>query len=260
MSTLACASVSASYDGGDDVLRDVTLDLTPGVWAVVGPNGAGKSTLLRTLAGLHKPSKGKVTLAGEDVHRMSAKLRATRIGYVAQRSSVWTGFDVRTIVAMGRHAMPTDDDAIDRALEDVGLRDRAHEAYRSLSVGQQQRATIARALAQLSGGEGGVLIADAPLSAQDPAFAQRVMGLLRSHADRGGIVIAALHDVTTALRAADGGVLLGSDGRVVTAGPAQDVFTPGWLERVFGVGFDLARTAGGPALVPSMSHGRPSDR
>ncbi|MEM1424606.1 MAG: ABC transporter ATP-binding protein, partial [Planctomycetota bacterium] len=155
MTTLSCASVHASYPGGVDVLRGVSLELTPGVWAVVGPNGAGKSTLLRTLAGLHAPSRGAVTLGGDDVHRMSTRLRATRIGYVAQRSSVWAGFDVRTIVAMGRHALPSDESAIDRALDAVGLGDRAHEAYRSLSVGQQQRATIARALAQLDGGRGG---------------------------------------------------------------------------------------------------------
>ena len=173
---------------------------------------------------------------------------------------MWAGFDVRTVVAMGRHALPEDQSAIDRAIEGVGLSERAGEPFRALSVGQQQRVTVARALAQLAHAQGGVLIADEPLSAQDPAYAQRVIALLQEFAHRGGIVIAALHDVTTALRAADGGILMGGDGRLIACGPAQDVFTPGRMEKVFGVGFDLLRGAGGPALVPTMGPGARSDR
>ncbi len=250
MNGLVCEGITLRYERSEPVISSLSLTLEPGLWAMVGPNGAGKSTLLRALAGLHAPEAGRVLLKGEPVHRMAARHRATRIAYVPQRSSVWAGFDVRTIVAMGRHALPRRDETIERALDGVALLDRAEEPYRSLSVGQQQRVTIARALAQLDGSEGGVLVADEPLSAQDPAFAARVMGLLRGHVERGGLVVAALHDCTTALRCADGGVLLSSGGTLVTSGPAVDTFTPGWMERVFGVGFDLVRTPGGPALLP----------
>ncbi|GAB4547122.1 MAG: ABC transporter ATP-binding protein [Phycisphaerales bacterium] len=260
MTRLSCSAIEARYAKGDPVLQGVTLDLTPGLWAVVGPNGAGKSTLLRTLAGLHRPSAGRVTLDGEDVHRMAPRRRAARIAYVPQRSDVWTGFDARTIVAMGRHALVRDPGAVDRALDAVGLYDRADVAYASLSVGQQQRVTIARALAQLDGEAESVLIADEPLASQDPAYAGSVIDRLRAHAQRGGVVVAALHDVTTALRCADGGVLLGENGRLMATGRAADVFTPGWMERVFRVGFDLLRSPGGPALVPSVSTEARGDR
>lgn len=248
--SLDCADLTIAYAKAEPVVHDVSLSFAPGVWAVVGPNGAGKSTLLRTLSGLHRPLRGRVELDGEDLHTMSAKRRASSVAYVAQRSSVWAGFDVRTIVSMGRYALPRDDDAVERALERVGLRERADDEYRALSVGQQQRVMFARAMAQLDGSEHGVLIADEPLSAQDPSHVASVVALMRERAGAGGVVVCALHDTTTALRCADHAVLLGCDGRVVQAGRAIDALSPGLLERVFGVGFDLVRAPGGPALLP----------
>ena len=248
---LVCTDLGVRFGKERVALREISARFTPGLWAVIGPNGAGKSTLLRALAGVQKPSDGRVTLDVASVYGMAPKRRASRIAYVAQRSTVWAGFDVRAVVEMGRHAHTKNDRAVDRAIERVGLRERADDLYRALSVGQQQRVTVARALAQLDGAEHGVLIADEPLSAQDPAHGVMIMRLMRSIASKGGTVITALHDCTTALRWADHALLLSGDGHLVACAPIDDTLTPGRLERVFAVPFDLIRAPGGPALLPS---------
>ena len=248
---LVCDGVTLRYGRDEPVVRGASVACAGGLWALVGPNGAGKSTLLRAMAGLHECAEGSITLGGRRIAAMGARERAAQVAYIAQRASVWSGFTVRDVAAMGRFALARDDDAVERALEAVGLSTRAGVAYRALSVGQQQRVTVARALAQLDGSAGGVLIADEPVSAQDPAHAALVMRLIRARADGGGPVVAALHDCTTARRCADHAILLDERGSIVASGEAGEVLTPEHLERVFGVAFDLLDTPGGPALIAS---------
>lgn len=259
--TLATSRIFAGFNATrDNVLRDVSCELHPGrVTVIAGPNGAGKSTLLRTLLGVLQPGAGKVLLDGRALSDLSAMQRARQIAYMPQRSNVAFAFSVTEVVAFGAMGVSPSRarDIAQRALSDVGLGDRATEPFGSLSVGQQQRATLARALAQLRSDTPSVgtraLLADEPVSAQDPASALRMCDLLVSLAHQHGLaVVCVMHDLTLARRIADDALLLSCDGHVAASGPADAVLTTDNLAEVFGVRFALLQAEHAGVSVPTI--------
>jgi iron complex transport system ATP-binding protein len=258
---LQARGVCFGYDRAAPVLRDVSVTLESGtITAIVGPNGAGKSTLVRVLAGLAAPQAGTVELQGRAIGDLSPAARARRLAYIPQRGELIEAFSVRQVVALGRHGAGgggggTGADAVEAALARCGLGELAEATFQRLSVGQQQRVLLARAVAQLAGTTGGVLLADEPLAALDPAHAGLAAGLLREIAAAGRAVAVVVHDLTSAARIADRAVLLGCDGRMSAAGRADDVLHGGELERVFGVVFDRAATPGGPVIAARFDGG-----
>ena len=265
---LSCEGVTFGYGKADPVLRGVSLSIAAGrVTALVGPNGSGKSTLLRLLAGLDRPGSGRVLLGGRQAHSWPAPDRARRLALMPQRPAVAFGSTVREGVGFGRLSRGglAGGDAVGRALERVGLADRAGDRFEHLSIGQQQRAALARALAQLDDGldgdaagerDGttpGVLLADEPVSAMDPRHAIQSLGHLRSAASAGHAVLVVLHDLNHALRFADDALVLGSTGSLVSRGNADVALTPEMLGSVFGVSFMRADVYGQHLLVPMES-------
>jgi zinc transport system ATP-binding protein len=146
-------SVEFAYDHGPSVLRGVDLEVEAGEFvAIAGPNGGGKTTLLRLALGLERPLRGTVRLFGEPADRFRDR---ASLGYLAQRAQlgVQAPATVREVVSAGRAArnsvgrLTADDrEAIDQAIERVGLNDLARRPLTRLSGGQQQRAFIAKAL------------------------------------------------------------------------------------------------------------------
>jgi iron complex transport system ATP-binding protein len=242
--------------GGRAVLRDVDLRANPGeVLALLGPNGAGKSTLLKALAGL-LPYEGRIEIAGVDVASLSPRMRAKRISYVPQRSLLRSALSVEEVVALGRYVhggsfggmSKTDKEAIDHALEtahaDV-LRDRI---FTQLSVGEQQRVLLARALAS----DAPILFLDEPTAALDVGEGMAVLRLIRKLAARQHTLIVVLHDLADARSTTDRALLL-KDGRVVEQGDTREVVSPEPIRAVYGVklienariGFEPDPDAGG---------------
>ncbi len=260
--TLVAHALSFAYRPDTPVLRGVGEAFEPGaVTAILGPNGSGKSTLLRCLLGLLTPGTGSVTLGGRDVHACPEPQRAARLAYIPQRPSVAFGFSVADIVALGcGTACPAAGarEQADRALTAVGLADRAGEPLSELSMGQQQRAVLARALAQLGAnrvaGATQALLADEPTSAMDPRHQIEAMRLLRAEAADGRIVVVVLHDLTAALRFADRVLVLDQAGSVAAQGPTAKTLDQATLQRVFEVGFVRLRDAatGAEALIPAV--------
>lgn len=241
------------------VLGGVSARLDAGsMCALVGPNGAGKSTLLKLLLGVLRPSGGRVLLDDRGVLELPHRERARRMAYVPQRASLAFAFTVREFVRLGRFAARGEGDAAaaDAALERVGLADRADDPLGTLSAGQQQRAGLARALAQLHGGGDGrerFLLADEPVSAMDPRHALEAMSLLRSLADAGLGVVVVLHDLTLASRFCDRALVLEEGGRLAAEGASSEALSPEVLGRVFGVGFASVEAPGGErVLIPSL--------
>jgi ABC-type hemin transport system ATPase subunit len=240
---LKAESVHFAYRPDRPVLSNVSTAFKPGrVTAIIGPNGAGKSTLLRLLAGLSRPRSGRVSLGGRDVASLGARALAGRIAYVPQRPAVMFAFTVGQVVRLGRYAVGHNDKAVTRALETAEAIDLIDEPFGTLSVGQQQRVTLARALAQLDRAGGSsenssddaiALVADEPVSAMDPRHAIASMGLLRSVARRGVSVVVVLHDLTLASCWADDAVVLDDHGTIVAAGCTADALDPQILARVF---------------------------
>ena len=251
--TIRVDQLSFAYPRSERVLRSVSLDASPGAFvAIVGPNGAGKSTLLRLAAGLLRPDSGAAEINRSPAHRLSPRARAERLAYIAQRPTVAGGFTTREVVALGRFALRRDTAAVDRALDAVRLADRADAVFNQLSAGQQQRAAIARALAQVDAADttGRRILADEPIAALDPAHASIVLKLLFAFARRGGTVLASLHDLTAALRWADQTLILSADGSPVAFGPSAEALRPPTLRAAFGADFAIGDVAGARIVVP----------
>lgn len=213
--------------GGDLILRDVDLELATGeLVTLLGSNGSGKSTLVRTAVGL-VPFTGSVRLFGTPLARFRDW---RRIGYVPQRSAATAGVPatVREVVASGRLArrpfvgLPgrTDREAVTRALEEVGMADRASAPFVELSGGQQQRVTIARALA----GEPDLLVMDEPTAGVDARSTEHIAHLLGRLADAGTTVLVVAHELGPLLPLVDRAVVV-DRGQVVHDGPVDEHIT-----------------------------------
>lgn len=259
---LIAQDISFGYSRRRPVLRSVSLTLEPGaITAIAGPNGAGKSTLLRLLLGLEHPWSGSITLDGRRISGLGHAARARRMAYVPQRTSLAFAFTVRQFVALGTFAAgaPAQDSSlvVKSAMARADIADRADDPFPILSAGQQQRATLARALAQLNASPAAhtgarILLADEPVSAMDPRHALQTMGILRELAAAGVAIAVVLHDLTLAARFCDRALLLSAQGGPVAAGPLHEALDPAILARVFDVPFTrLAAPDGGPVLLPA---------
>jgi len=215
-------------------LRDVSFTLTaPQRVGIIGPNGSGKSTLLRCLAGTSRPSSGTVTFNGVDVKRCRGVF-----AYLPQRATVdWEHpVRVRDVVTMGRYPhrraftrlTQTDHDAIDQALQKVGLNTLANTRVGELSGGQQQRMFLARALAQ----QATVFLLDEPYAALDKTSVTIMERELDAAANDGALVVVVSHDLSRLTTRFDTVVLLAN--RLVAAGPPSDVVSPAMLQSVYG--------------------------
>ncbi len=229
-------------------VEDCTAQARGGrITAIIGPNSAGKSTLLRLMAGVLAPARGGVSLDGENLSAMPARQRASRLAYVPQRPRVDAPFTVREVVQLGRFALPHSTTAISEALQRCELARDADRLFNALSVGQQQRASLARALAQVHGCAAGAVLLDEPTAALDPRHVQQTGRILRDLADAGRTVVVILHDLVLARRLSDD-LWVMHEGRIVATGPTAEVLEPALLERVYGVGFEAAHDVLLPAV------------
>ena len=174
------------------------------ITAVVGPSGAGKSTLLRAINRLIEPSAGEVYLDGEPTSGMDPLRLRRRIGMVFQLPALF-GVTVEEATLYGARLAGRDAEA-GRLLEMAGLEvSFASKAPQSLSVGEQQRVSIARALAL----EPEALLMDEPTSALDEAARRRIEELIRElNASLGLTIVVVSHDLGQVERVADRVVVL----------------------------------------------------
>lgn len=208
------------------------------VTGLLGPNGAGKSTLLRAVAGVERPASGTVVFEGDDLLALPRRERARRVALVEQEASTELPLTVRAVVGLGRTPFETsfggrDPDAgrvIDDAITTAGVAAFADREVPSLSGGERQRVMLARALAQ----QPRLLLLDEPTNHLDVGAQLDVLAVLRTLADSGTTVVAALHDLSLAAAHADAVVVL-SHGRIVAAGPTIDTLTPELIRAVYGI-------------------------
>jgi putative ABC transport system ATP-binding protein len=221
MTTLVeLTEVSKTYDGagGRAVLDEVSLDIEGGeLTAIMGPSGSGKSTLLNLIAGIDRPSGGRVRVGGEDLGRLSearlARFRRSRLGFVFQFFNLLGNLTVLENVLLPAQLQGTRPaPARARAMELLAQLDIAELAGHypaRLSGGQQQRVAIARALIN----QPFLLLADEPTGALDTQGGGQVMELLEELNRQGQTVLLVTHDAKLAARHASRVVTL-VDGRV----------------------------------------------
>jgi ABC-type cobalamin/Fe3+-siderophores transport system ATPase subunit len=248
--------LTAGY-GRTRVLDAVRLTVEPGGWlAVIGPNGSGKSTLLRSMLGFH-PHRGQVRVDGVPTTGMPRRERARSMAYAPQTPVLPEGVTTRDYVTLGRTphrpllAAPrgVDRQVVADVMERLGLGQMAERPLTTLSGGEQQRAVLARSLAQ----QPRVLLLDEPTAALDLGHAQQVLDLVdRLRRQDGLTVVSTLHDLTLAGQYADRLALL-SEGRVVADGSPTEVLTAQALHTHYGARAEVVNGPSGPAVLPIRS-------
>lgn len=186
--------------GREPVLKGVNLTARPGgVTAIIGRNGAGKTTLFRTILGLQKPDRGRVTISGE---RSDSFRRRRGIGYVPETVSFppgWTGLDLlrRGIDLCVPRAERSE--ALARAVGRVTDQGALEKAIVRCSKGQQQQIRFAFALV----GEPSVLLLDEPFSGLDPPARVALRSCVMAAAERGVTTLLASHNLSEVAKVAD---------------------------------------------------------
>jgi iron complex transport system ATP-binding protein len=217
---------------------------------ILGPNGSGKTTLLRLLAGILRPSSGRVLLDGADLGRTPRELLARRMAVVPQETQLAFDYSVSEVVLMGRYAHlgtfeiegPADFAIARDALAATGTLAFEDREFGTLSGGEKQRVIIAAALAQITGSAGdAILLLDEPTVALDLAYQMELADLLRELQRRTPMAIAvSTHDLNFAAGLCRTLVLL-RQGQVLAAGPTETVLTSENIRALYGVEAEITR-------------------
>ncbi|MFN3591237.1 MAG: ATP-binding cassette domain-containing protein [Thermaurantiacus sp.] len=236
---------------GRAILSGLSFQLAEGsLTAIIGPNGAGKSTLLGALAGDLAPGAGRIAYGRCSLASLTLAERARLRAMLPQRPQIAFGFPVRSVVAMGLHPhglsaqVEPGRGIVEGALDALDLVLLADRPAFALSGGEEQRAHLARALAQvdaaLAVGSRPLLLLDEPTTGLDYRHQYALARLLRGLAGRGVTIVASLHDIALARDLADR-VLLLAEGRLRVNGAPAHVLTPAHLARWFGLEEPAAR-------------------
>jgi branched-chain amino acid transport system ATP-binding protein len=232
MGTLSARGIVAGYSAADEVLKGVDLEVRPGeIVCVIGPNGAGKSTLLKAIAGLIRPSRGRVELQGADITGLAARDISRRgLAYVPQEHNVFPTMSVRENLEMGGYVDPQGtEQRIEAAFTRFPvLAAKRRHAARGLSGGERQMLAMAMALMV----EPAVLLLDEPSAGLSPVAAEKLFeSILAIH--EGGVSIALVEqNANEALAISDQAYIL-VDGRNSRTGPAKELAEDPEIRRIF---------------------------
>ncbi len=253
---LIAEQITAGY-GTVSILNELNFQANLGELTVlVGPNGCGKSTLLKSLARTLAVRAGRVTLAGQDVHRTNTREIAKQMAFLPQGPIPPEGLTVHELVAQGRLPYQSllrqwsqqDAAAVAQALARTELTALQDQPVANLSGGQRQRAWIAMALAQ----DTPLLLLDEPTAFLDLKVQIDVLDLLKRIAQiENRTVVVVLHDLNLAAQFADHMVMI-RDGQVCAHGGIDDVFTVDNLKSVFDLDATILQdpNSGRPVCVP----------
>ena len=226
-------ALNVSYDR-KRVLSAVHLRLDGGfVYGLLGPNGAGKSTLFKAILELIEPDTGQVLVRGRELDE-----QRKAVVYVPQRDDIDLTFpaSVYDVVRMGRFPhvrilrglTAKDRDAIETALDKLGIANLRDRQIGQLSGGQQQRVFLARAMAQ----EADIWMLDEPFVGVDATTEANIMAILHELADAGKTVVVIHHDLSTVRDYFDRVILLNQ--RIVAYGDTREVFTDERVAETYG--------------------------
>ncbi len=217
---------------------------SPEFVAIIGPNGAGKSTLLQLLSGYFPPSAGSVTIHKKQADKWQPNELARLRAYLQQQQSVFESFSVEDVLMMGRsiymhsHPKNLDQELVTDALTNLNLVHRKNEPFNQFSGGEQQRIQFARTLLQLdeTGTEslvGKTLFLDEPLNNLDLYYQYNLLQMARERVvNRGGTVIAVLHDLNMVYQFADRVIVL-SGGKTLIDSPTEEAMVPELLSTIY---------------------------
>lgn len=224
--------------GDDDILKGVSLNILNNKLTVIaGPNGCGKSTLLKTISGIIKKTSGSIFIDDIDLSNISPLDRAKRIAYLSQNRSV-PDIAVKNLVLHGRFPYLSyprryraeDKEAVDMALERMGIEGLRDKMVSELSGGERQKVYIAMALAQGSD----YLLLDEPTTFLDISHQFQLLDLAKELCSENKSVVMVLHNLESALSIADSFILM-DKGRLLFEGSVDDVYSSKLIDKVFNV-------------------------
>ncbi len=221
---LGVEDLSISF-GGLEALSGLGFEVRDReIFALIGPNGAGKSTVFNVITGLYRPSRGRVTLEGDDLLALAPHRIARRgVARTFQNTEVFRQLTALDNVLIGRHIHPL--------LARFGLGDVAAVEAGSLPLGAQKRLEIARALAS----EPRLLLLDEPAGGLNPTETQTLMAVIRRLRDESGLTIVVVeHDMELVMGISDRVAVL-DHGRKIAEGRPREIATdPAVVEAYLG--------------------------
>ena len=212
--------------GSKTAVDNISFTVEPGtVTGFLGPNGAGKSTTMRMIMGLDKPTGGKVTINGRPYRQLSAPL--CEVGALLDAKGLHGSRSARNHLRQLAASNGIPAKRVDEVLDITGLTSVAKKRVKGFSLGMGQRLGIAAALL----GDPGVLLFDEPVNGLDPEGVKWVRDTCRRLAGEGRTVFISSHLMSEMAQTADHLLVIGR-GRILTAGPVDDVIASATTDRV----------------------------
>ncbi len=219
-------------------LKNITFDISAGeILGIIGPNGSGKTTLIKLLVNVIKPESGKIKLYDRDIQKIKREELAKTVAYVPQSIDIIFPFTVFEVVLMGRSPYlkglgfedERDHEIALKIIEDLDIKSIMHKPYNSLSGGEKQRVSIARALCQLPR----VILLDEPNAHLDISHQLEIFDFMKNLNKNDNVtVISVSHDLNLASIYFDRIIIL-KDGEIAASGEPKEVFTKEQIKEVF---------------------------
>lgn len=233
---IRCEGVSVTYNNGHTAIKDISFHLASGTTcALVGVNGSGKSTLFKSIMGLVKPNTGFISVFGMPVKEA---LQQNLVAYVPQSEDIDWNFPILVydVVMQGRFGhmgwlrkpKEVDKQAVQMAMQRLGIAELAHRQIGELSGGQKKRVFLARALAQQSR----IILLDEPFTGVDVKTEIAIMDLLCELRHEGLLMLVSTHNLGSVPDYCNHVVLINQN--LIAAGSTVEVYTQENLEKAFG--------------------------
>jgi len=237
MHELRTQNMTTGY-GTTPIVPNINLSIPSGkISVIIGANGCGKSTLLKSFCRLNNIMEGQILLDGKSILQYSSKEFAKTLGLLPQSPVVPEGISVADLVCRGRfpyrstlHGLTTKDyEAVEEAMEIMGIAELADRNVDELSGGQRQRVWIALALAQQTD----ILFLDEPTTFLDIAYQIEILELLvELNRTKKTTIVMVLHDINQAARYGDH-IFAMKEGQLVAEGAPEEIIHEDLIEKVF---------------------------
>jgi len=225
-------------------LSDINFSIkSEEILGIIGPNGSGKTTLVKLLANILKPESGKVSLFGKDVAKFNQNELAKTVAYVPQNVEIIFPFTVLEVVLMGRSPYikglgfenEKDYEIASKIIEDLDIKNIMHKPYNSLSGGEKQRVSIARALCQMPS----VILLDEPNAHLDISHQYEIFNFMKNlNKEKNVTIISVSHDLNLASIYFDR-ILVLKNGKIASSGNPNEVLTKEHIKEVFNTNVEV---------------------
>jgi iron complex transport system ATP-binding protein len=240
---ISCKNLKVGYEE-KVIIENLSLSINKGeVVSIIGPNGCGKSTLLKTLSRIIKPMSGGIYIQNESIKNLKSKYISQKVCLLSQHNDAPGDLTVEELVYFGRiphkkwyeSKTKSDEEIVNWAIENTGLKRYKNTPINSLSGGERQRAYIAQALCQ----KPDILLLDEPTTYLDISYQLEVMELVREINEKFNItIVMVLHELNQASKYSDRLVIM-KDGEIVSDGCPKEVINKETIKQVYKIECDI---------------------